>query len=65
MSMYKTHAMTISEKPCHCHKLTLPRWDIYICPKCDRQLAFIESIQDPHLSFIERLTNKFTKWIKK
>lgn len=32
----------ISEKECPCSKLTMTRWDIYICDDCGRQLAFLE-----------------------
>jgi len=37
--------MDESEK-CECHDLVLPRWDIYTCPYCKRQLASIEDL--PH-----------------
>ncbi len=42
--------MIINEHPCECHTLTLPRWDIYICDNCGRQLAFLsEDLRHPTL----------------
>jgi len=49
------------EELCECHSLMLPRWDIYICPKCGRQLAFLSSIDRPlSLQFI--ISKKLKEW---
>ncbi len=41
---------------CKCYSLTLPRWDIYICPYCGRQLAFLPrpEYKEPN-ALIERI----------
>jgi hypothetical protein len=52
------------EESCECHLLILPRWDIYICPNCGRQLAFLPNIEHPPLSFVEKITYKIMGFFK-
>lgn len=51
---------------CECHKLVLPRWDIYICPYCERQLAFLPPIEKPSPDISEKLKEWISrlKWIQ-
>lgn len=51
--------MIKSESKCECHKLELPRWDIYICDLCGRQLASFPEKQYPSL------WATVIKWIKR
>jgi len=46
--------MVNSKPKCPCEGIKLPRWDIYICDYCGRQLAFLEN---PVLS--KHLADKF------
>lgn len=47
------------EIKCECHDLKLPRWDIYICPYCKRQLAFLEVKHYKEKTFIEKIKDVF------
>lgn len=53
--------MIISEDECECRDLELPRWDIYICDFCGRQLAFID---EPAL-YDSSIWSRITRAVKK
>ncbi len=65
MKMKKVKASIEEDtKQCPCHKLILPRWDIYICDRCGRQLASHPMPVFPSLSIIQRIFIKIKRFIK-
>ena len=58
--VYEAEGDVIMTK-CPCHDLTLPRWDIYICPYCKRKLAWFEPVRYP--STFLSLLSKIKKFL--
>lgn len=55
----------MSESKCIGHDLVLPRWDIYICDHCGRQLAFLEKLVWPGRSSFWSILVKTIKRVLK